>query len=69
MKDQGQTAAIFLNVKKRKQWTNEAIQATVDAVIEDHMPVLRASQLYNVLKTTLYITKSQLRKEQQQLRK
>ena len=47
-------AAISLNVKKRKQWTDEAMQAAVDAVREGHMPVLRASHLYNIPKTTLY---------------
>ena len=47
-------ATISLNVKKRKQWTNEVMQAAVDAVREDHMPVLRASQLYKIPKTTLH---------------
>ena len=47
-------ATISLNVKKRKQWTNEVMQAAVDAVREDHMSVQRASQLYKIPKTTLY---------------
>ena len=47
-------ATISLNVKKRKQWANEVMQAAVDAVREDHMPVLRASQLYKKPKTTLH---------------
>ena len=32
-------ANISLNVKKQKQWTNEVMQAAVDAVREDHMSV------------------------------
>ena len=59
MESQGQTsnlapATISLNVKKQKQWTNEVMQAAVDAVREDHMPVLCASQLYKIPKTTLH---------------
>ena len=48
-------AAISLNVKlKRKQWTDEAMQAAMRAVKENQMTVLRASQLCNIPKTTLH---------------
>ena len=47
-------ANISLKVKKQKQWTNQVMQAAVDAVREDRMSVLRASQLYNIPKTTLH---------------
>ena len=49
-------AATSLTVvkKKHKQWTDETMEAAMNAVTNENMPVLCASQMYNIPKTTIY---------------
>ena len=41
-------------VKKRKQWTNEAMVAAMKSVIDENTPVSRAAKMHGVPKSTLH---------------
>ena len=41
-------------VKKRKQWTNEAMVAAMKSVMDENTPISRAAEMHGVPKSTLH---------------
>ena len=39
---------------KRKQWSNEAMEAAINSVVDENTPVLRAARKYGIPKSTLH---------------
>ena len=48
------TVNVEKHVKKRKQWTNEAMVAAMKSIMDENTPISQAAEMHGVPKSTLH---------------